>query len=639
MAEDVFGIVGSVIAGAYHVEAVVAEGGFGVVYRAHHGGFRAPVALKLLKVPPQSSEQQHAFLELFRAEAELLFKLSASLPTVVRPLHVDAFTASDGSFVPYIVLEWLEGVTLDALIKQRNRQGLPPLSLRKLVRLLTPVARALERAHNFSGPDGIVSIVHRDLKPENIFVAQVAGEEVVKILDFGIGKVKSAASQVAGRASQDGQAPIAFTPAYGAPEQWAPKHFGQTGPWTDVWGLAVCMVEALAARPVIDGDPQAMMGTTLDPNRRPTPRSEGVEVPDAVEAVFARALALDPRARQRDAGVFWNELLAALQVPESEYGIALSRDARAEGGGGIRLERVEVRSRPSGSLARVPQPSAAVERALAMDLEFDPTSAPARLGSVSGTRPSTPAPSRVAAQPGHWVPDLELTPPPASRRAAEARPASSVSGAGHRAVAPPDAHTSGAHPALLDFDDVSGTSASLDLDLPADEPISRRAVSSPGMRAVQAPSLRKSSPPPRRNSQPPAPLRDLTQGAQETIPLEPLELVPAQPVASELSPPSAARTRSERRSLPPAAPPKGARETGFADKIDRSGAEEVPVVRRLGPALVLLGVALLVAIFDPLYAALTGEKLTILGLRPGVIGGLLLLVALALGGREVFREP
>ena len=73
------------------VEAVVAEGGFGVVYRAHHGGFRAPVALKLLKIPPQGSEQQAAFLELFRAEAELLFRLSASLQAVVRPLHVDAF--------------------------------------------------------------------------------------------------------------------------------------------------------------------------------------------------------------------------------------------------------------------------------------------------------------------------------------------------------------------------------------------------------------------------------------------------------------------------------------------------------------------------------------------------------------------
>jgi serine/threonine-protein kinase len=196
MADDVFGIVGSVIAGAYQVESVVAEGGFGVVYRAHHGGFRAPVALKLLKVPQQNPAQRAAFLELFRAEAELLFRLSASLPTVVRPLHVDAFLAADGRFVPYMVMEWLEGLTLDALIKQRNGAGQPAVPLRKLVRLLTPVARALERAHNFTGPEGAISIVHRDLKPENIFIAQVAGEEVVKILDFGIGKVRSAASQV-----------------------------------------------------------------------------------------------------------------------------------------------------------------------------------------------------------------------------------------------------------------------------------------------------------------------------------------------------------------------------------------------------------------------------------------------------------
>src|SRR4051812_14104738 len=114
MADDVFGIVGTVIAGAYHVESVVAEGGFGVMYRAHHGGFRAPVALKLLKVPPQSLEQQREFLELFHAEAELLFRLSASLPSVVRPLHVDALSTG-GRLVPYLVLEWLEGQTLEAL--------------------------------------------------------------------------------------------------------------------------------------------------------------------------------------------------------------------------------------------------------------------------------------------------------------------------------------------------------------------------------------------------------------------------------------------------------------------------------------------------------------------------------------------
>src|SRR4051794_2496509 len=150
MAEDVFGIIGSVIASTYHVESVVAEGGFGVVYRAHHGGFRAPVALKLLKVPQRDPQQQAAFLQLFRSEAELLFQLSASLPAVVRALHVDAFNSRDGRLVPYLVLEWLEGLTLEALIERREQAGLPPVALRKLVRLLTPVARALERAHNFT---------------------------------------------------------------------------------------------------------------------------------------------------------------------------------------------------------------------------------------------------------------------------------------------------------------------------------------------------------------------------------------------------------------------------------------------------------------------------------------------------------
>jgi serine/threonine protein kinase len=639
MAEDVFGIVGSVIAGAYHVEEVVAEGGFGVVYRAHHGGFRAPVALKLLKVPAQSSEQQAAFLELFRAEAELLFRLSASLPTVVRPLHVDAFTAFDGSFVPYIVLEWLEGVTLDALIKQRNRDGLAALPLRKLVRLLTPVARALERAHNFSGPEGVVSIVHRDLKPENIFVAQVAGEEVVKILDFGIGKVKSAASQVAGRMSQDGQAPTAFTPAYGAPEQWAPKHFGQTGPWTDVWGLALCMVEALAARPVIDGDPAAMMGTTLDPLRRPTPRTEGVAVPDAVEAVFGRALALDPRARQRDAGVFWNELLAALQVPDSERGIALQRDARAEdGGAGVRVERVEVRSRSSGSMARVPQPSAAAERALAMDLEFDP-SEPARRGTVSETRPSTPAPARMpapVAPVAHFVPDLELAPPSVPRRPSGAQAAVVQRPSPQSSGVPSDAHSSGAHSAVIDFDD-GAHGASLDLDLPEDEPLVRRTVSSPGMRAVQMPVPRHSSPPPRSLSPAPTSVRNAPPPVSGVIPVG----IEAQTssASAQGAPGPLSVGGASRRSVPPLAPQSpSAVETGFVAKIALEAFEERPLVRRLRPALVLLGVSILIAIFDPIYASLTGEVLEVLGVRPSVIGALILLLAFALAGREVLRE-
>ncbi|WP_437593671.1 protein kinase domain-containing protein [Sorangium sp. So ce1000] len=324
MADDVFGILGTT-QGAFKVERVVAEGGFGVVYRAYHEAFRAPVALKCLKVPETLPEQQRAqFLDKFREEAELLFRLSAAIPAVVRPLHHDVISAATGVFVPFIALEWLEGATLASHIAARGAERAPPLSPGEVIRLLTPVARALEAAHNFPGPSGPTCVVHRDLKPANIFLAQVHGAQVVKILDFGIARARDAATIMAGQtATTSGSLSTAFTPAYGAPEQWAPKRFGKTGPWTDVWGLAVTAVEALAGREIITGDQLAMMGTVLDEKRRPSPRSEGVFVPDALEAAFRRALAVDPRERFRDIGAFWDDVEQALGLPRSAPPIAV----------------------------------------------------------------------------------------------------------------------------------------------------------------------------------------------------------------------------------------------------------------------------------------------------------------------------
>ncbi len=312
MTADRFGIVGHVVASAYQVESVVAEGGFGVVYRAHHGGFRAPVALKCLKVPQHlARQQQTVFLEQFRAEAEVMFRLSASLSTVVRPLHVDAMTTPTGAFVPFMVLEWLEGETLDAIIQKRTAERRPPLELEKLIELLDPVAHALSRAHHFQGPAGDECIVHCDLKPENVFVAIVAGERTVKILDFGVAQVQRAATRV----GADSSGVALFTPAYGAPEQWMPKELGTTGPFTNVWGLALTLSEALVGRPVISGTHQAVMQQVLDRKRRPTPRTHGALVGDAVEAVFVRALAVSPRDRYQDAGAFWQALRDAVQRP------------------------------------------------------------------------------------------------------------------------------------------------------------------------------------------------------------------------------------------------------------------------------------------------------------------------------------
>ena len=230
MSDDVFDIVGTTQDGAFQVKSVVAEGGFAVVYRAYHQNFRADVALKCLKVPGAlTKSKQEEFLEKFRAEGELLFRLSAAIPAVVRPLHIGTLETRQSEFVPFIALEWLDGVTLDRFIEQRKHAGKPPLDMRRAVQLLAPAARALEQAHKFAGPDGTVSILHRDLKPENLFVANLHGRETIKILDFGIGKVKTAATQIVGHVSMDQSSFSAFTPAYGAPEQWLPKRFGQTG--------------------------------------------------------------------------------------------------------------------------------------------------------------------------------------------------------------------------------------------------------------------------------------------------------------------------------------------------------------------------------------------------------------------------
>ncbi len=419
-AQDVFGIVGTTQAGNFHVERVVAEGGYGVVYRAMHSGFRAPVALKCLKVPEQLSDaQRRVFLEKFREEAELMFRLSAAIPEVVRPLHVDVLKLDDGRFVPFLALEWLEGDSLDALISKRAAADQPPLGLHRLIKLLRPVAHALSRAHNFPTPEGPISIVHRDLKPENIFVAIIGGAESVKILDFGIAKAKSAASQAAGRITgrvTDEDDASTFTPAYGAPEQWSPKRFGETGPWTDVWGLALTMVEAISGAPPIDGDNYVMRKIALDDMRRPTPEAMGVAVPPEVERVFQRALAVDPKGRIKDMEGFWSALEIAAGLPPSlgkqdkpkvdlgaavtdDRSAAIGVDRRRDPEASARLARVELQKKRDAGLeaqlapaprARAPQPSSS-------ELEFDlaaPPSSRRAPGLASQARIEEPPPSR-----------------------------------------------------------------------------------------------------------------------------------------------------------------------------------------------------------------------------------------------------
>ncbi len=580
MAQDVFGIVGSVIAGAYRVEKVVAEGGFGVVYRAHHGGFRAPVALKCLKVPQNiDARHQASFLEQFRAEAELMFRLSASISTVVRPLHIDAMTTPDGSFVPFMVLEWLEGETLDGIIRRRTLAGEGPLPMPELVRLLSPVARALDRAHHFSGPQGPVSIVHRDLKPENIFVARVAGEEVVKILDFGIGKMKSVANQVAGRASQEAGGLASFTPAYGSPEQWVPRKLGQTGPWTDVWGLALCVVEAMVGRPVIEGDHQAIMGTVLDEARRPTPRNEGVRVDDRVEAVLERALAVDPRQRYSGTGQFWNELQGALNLddlgePRANVPRArLSSDARVSAPGAYAETHVSTAQEPS--------------LALDLELNLEREAHAIKRRSVSETR--------LAAQSGLEIPDLDLVasvPPP--------RPVSMPPVSSSRPV-------SSHPPSTGELEMEGGDFADFKIDLPEeDDFLQKRGL---GQRSSLTSSPGFENPHSERTPNPPLEAPPSLRGGGASLPLA-RQALPSQPDPA-----------AQKLVAPPPRP-------NFASAP--TFVEAPSLLQKVLPGAALIGASVLLTVVDQAYSAATGEMFTLGPLRATWIAGLLLLAGLAL---------
>lgn len=414
VSSDRFGIVGKVVARTYQVEEVVAEGGFGVVYRAHHKGFRATVALKCLKIPSDLDEsQRRQFLEQFRSEAEVLFRLASSIPHIARPLHVDAFSTEDGRLVPFLALEWLEGRTLDGMILRRAESGRPPLELAKLVRLLSPVATALELAHHLPGPHGPVVVVHRDIKPDNLFIARVGNEDHAKILDFGISKVKSAAGQLAGKASVTGDEYIAFSPAYAAPEQWAPRRFGQTGRWTDVWGLGLTIVEAAKGSEVILGDHAEMMGTILDPVRRPTPRGEGIVVSDQVEKVFLRALALDPKDRYQTVSAFWDDLVKALGLSQELSLISLTGRA-ASGVQGGAVSGLDSVFPPPERAQRGPNPGASAPTQLAESPRVAPAARPALPSvqirpepAIASASPSPRARPAIHSSPNqHWFRDL-----------------------------------------------------------------------------------------------------------------------------------------------------------------------------------------------------------------------------------------
>jgi len=263
------------------------------------------VAIKFFTVLAEADDKlRDRLLEDFVLEGKLMSELSSRSAAIVQARDIGKLGLPDGSWMPYMVLEWIDGTPLDMVLSAERRAGMQARDLSRTMALLEPVAIALDVAHK-------QGVAHRDLKPANIMVLDdpASLQPTVKVLDFGIAKVMAGTEQLQQQLQATGQQVTAFTPNYGAPEQFS-RNYGATGPWTDVYAMALILVEVLnSGQRALVGDSFFELGVaSCDPNRRPTPAALGIAVPPGIDAVFAKALAIAPADRYPSMGELWRAL-------------------------------------------------------------------------------------------------------------------------------------------------------------------------------------------------------------------------------------------------------------------------------------------------------------------------------------------
>ncbi|HEV2913492.1 MAG TPA: protein kinase [Pyrinomonadaceae bacterium] len=294
---DPTSIVDSVLDGQYHVEQMLGKGGMGAVYRARHILLGDRVAIKVL--PPQMRNNAE-WLRRFRREGQAARRFRHPNAVTVYDLR----TTADGLI--YMVMEYVEGHTLDAELKARKR-----FTPAEAFAALEPVMSVLNAAH-------AQGVVHRDLKPENIMLGKPTdgGQPQVKLLDLGIAKISEVAgSEASGTTALTVAGQVLGTPYYMSPEQWGevPDDGGtEVDGRADIYSLGAVFYELIAGR-------KPFMGRTLQELRRehvsvmPQPLHEFMpDVPERFSRSIARAMSKDRSGRQATAGEVASELYAAL---------------------------------------------------------------------------------------------------------------------------------------------------------------------------------------------------------------------------------------------------------------------------------------------------------------------------------------
>lgn len=318
------GLVGSTIAGRYHLVRLLGDGGMGAVYKAADQVLRRFVAIKLLHA---SVARNPSSVERFQREAR-------AAAAIGHPNIIDILDFGIEEKRPYMVMEYLRGRSLSQIIATDGA-----LPVRRACVIATHTLAGLAAAHDRG-------ILHRDLKPANLMlVARFGDRNFVKVCDFGF-----AALFGGGGRNQDAriltpERTLVGTPAYAAPERL--RGDDRRDPRTDVYSVGVLLFEMLAGQRPFDAPTFAELARKVRNESAPALRSLRRDVSPELERVVARALAKTPAERWTNA-----EELAAALVPFGGRSVDVEDDAPSDS---YTFEMMRIKARDTRK--RVTRPS------------------------------------------------------------------------------------------------------------------------------------------------------------------------------------------------------------------------------------------------------------------------------------------